>query len=79
MTLPELRIKDRNGKASLWIGNENVWDLSHEHVCDRVLDAIRSAYEMGREDAISDVRKIETRFRNYIWTDNRSDESRKTK
>jgi len=55
-----LKIIDRDGKASLWVDDLNIWDLPHKQVTQDVLKAIRSAYERGRQKAI---REIE----NEIW------------
>jgi len=45
--LPKLSVRDRDGKASLWAGNINIWDISWKYATPDVLDAIASAYERG--------------------------------
>ena len=49
--LPKLSVRDREGKASLWAGNLNIWDIPWKHATPDVLDAIASAYERGVEYA----------------------------
>jgi len=49
--LPKLSVKDRDGKASLWAGNLNIWDIPWNHATPEVLDAVASAYERGVEYA----------------------------
>jgi len=47
---------DKKDRASLWIGDQNVWDIGHEHVCKEVLDAIRNAYDIGKQHGIDEMR-----------------------
>ena len=59
----KFRIETRDGKASLWIGDRNVWDIEHKHVTDRVLFAIENAYNIGRESAITDMRQFASKIK----------------
>jgi len=74
--MDQLRISDRRGMASLWIGNLNIWDLPHNQVTQDVLDAIRSAYKRGRYMAMQEVklhisRIDQERPADYKWVDER--------
>ena len=70
--LPKLSIKDRDGKASLWAGNLNIWDIPWKHATPEVLDAILAAFERGAEYAQTSIRisteHLLTRFPvRYKW------------
>jgi len=68
----ELKIIDRNGKASLWVGKLNIWDIQHRECTPNVLDAIRSAYERGRQTAVMDSNLIAVKYPvSYEWLDER--------
>jgi hypothetical protein len=49
----------RAGKVALWIGDWNVWDLDKQEVTSGVLSAIANAYNMGRRNALHEVRAID--------------------
>ena len=72
----DLIIKDRDGKASLWIGDYNVWDIPHKNVTPDVLSAIKHAYELGRrfvrDEMMSAAYRMEVHSGN--WTDQRKGE-----
>lgn len=79
--LPDLIIRDRDGKASLWVGRLNIWDLPHEMASGPVLAAIRSAFQRGRETAIAEIRTDISRIRDsyvidHAWIDERKGEGR---
>ena len=76
-----LTIKDRNGKASLWMDEQCIWDIPNKHVTEPVLDAIIHAYEMGRESAMKEMATGMERMNSRIpygtvWLDTRDEENR---
>lgn len=44
-------IKDRNGKKSLWINGQNIWDVDKKSLTQEVQRAIISAYFIGIQHA----------------------------
>lgn len=76
--MPELKIKDRDGQASLWVDDQNIWDLPHDQLTSEVLLAIKHAYEVGRENvikhALMKIRNIDCNYAiGELWNDMRKD------
>jgi hypothetical protein len=61
---PQLSITERNGKVALWIGHRNVWDVPKKCATSDVLSAVKSAYEIGFQNAVD---MIEARICGLRW------------
>lgn len=44
---PNFSIVDRDGEKSLWVNDQNIWDLSEKELTDDVKKAIINAYFIG--------------------------------
>ena len=52
---PKFKIIPRDGKASLWVNERNIWDLPPKELTATVEKAIMSAYFVGAEDVIREI------------------------
>lgn len=75
--LPKLEIKDRDGMASLWVDDWNIYDLPHRFITDDVLSAIQRAFELGSKFTVDKMANVlddaEIRIGHSVdaWSDQR--------
>jgi len=67
----QFSIRERDGQASLWVGELNIWDIPKRHATPDVLDAICNAYRRGREGVIEELR--DSPMSDSQWIDERND------